>query len=145
MIRRSLALVLGSVLLMASSCANVNYKSDATGLLGTWDVVSIAGQAVVESAKPTMTFALSDQFGGNTGVNRYNGTFSLGSGTLSFGPLVTTRMAGPQDAMDQEGRFLAALGSVRKFDLGTDTLTLQAENGDVAVKAVRAKVEEGDM
>ena len=52
---------------------------------------------------------------------------------LRFGPLATTRMAGPEDAMQRERAFLAALERVTSYELDGRTLALLAGD-DVVVR-----------
>jgi heat shock protein HslJ len=62
---------------------------------------------------------------GFSGVNRYMGTFTYGTeGTLDFGPLASTMMAGPQDAMDAEQAYLAALDTVTDYSVNGAELNL---------------------
>ena len=65
-------------------------------------------------------------------MNRLAGTFALSESELHFGALATTRMAGPEQAMRLEERFVAALGRVTSYELDGTRLTLLAEDGAVA-------------
>jgi heat shock protein HslJ len=70
---------------------------------------------------------------GSGGVNRLTGHFALTGDELRFGPLATTRMAGPENAMRREAAFLAALERVTAYALDDRTLTLLAGD-DVVVR-----------
>ena len=65
-------------------------------------------------------------------MNRLTGTFALNEGELRFGPLATTRMAGPEEAMEREQAFLAALERVTSYELDGRTLTLLAGDDPIA-------------
>jgi heat shock protein HslJ len=74
-----------------------------------WVVVEIDGSAV-EGARPTLELGGDGRGYGSTAVNRWAGSYSLDGDVLTFGPAVSTRMAGPPEAMATESAFLAALG-----------------------------------
>ena len=59
----------------------------------------------------TVAFQSDDEVAGEAGCNRFNGRYSDDRGSLSIGPLATTRKACPEDLMDVEARFLSALQS----------------------------------
>ena len=59
-------------------------------------------------------------------MNRLTGTFALSESELRFGPLATTRMAGPESSMQREQSVLAALERVSSYELDGRTLTLLA-------------------
>jgi heat shock protein HslJ len=48
-----------------------------------------------------------------------------------LGPGPTTRMAGPPEAMAQEGAFIDAMKQVRSYRLSGSSLTLGGANGPV--------------
>ncbi len=64
---------------------------------------------------------------GFSGVNRYMGSYtSTPEGALTFDPLASTMMAGPQDAMDAEQAYLGALGTVTGYSVTASGLDLFA-------------------
>ncbi len=69
---------------------------------------------------------------GSGGVNRIMGTFVLAEDELRFGPLATTMMAGPDEAMARERAFLDALATVTSYELDGGSLTLLAGDEPVA-------------
>ncbi len=84
----------------------------AFDLAGTsWVVTSIDEEPLPVDDPPTIGFDDEGHVSGGAGVNRFTGTWSLDEGVLVFGPLATTRMAGPPDRMDLERRFLEVLGA----------------------------------
>lgn len=72
---------------------------------------------------------------GSGGCNRLGGTYRLEGATLSFGPLATTKMM-CADAIEQERRFLAALGAVRGWRVAGDDLTLLDAGGAAVARFV---------
>jgi heat shock protein HslJ len=76
---------------------------------------------------------------GNTSVNGFVGTAQIdGASGLRFGPLATTRRAGPPAAMQLESAYLAALGTVRNYRTGPGTLDLLDANGQAVARFATA-------
>jgi heat shock protein HslJ len=99
-----------------------------------WTVVEVGGAPAEEDGAPTLVFDLEEsRVAGSAGLNRLVGTFSLSEGELRFGPLATTLMAGPEDAMQRERAFLDSLARVTEYDLDGRSLILAAE-GVVVVR-----------
>ena len=100
----------------------------------TWTAVEVAGAPVDERGAPTLVFDLEEsRVAGSGGLNRLMGTLSLTEDALRFGPLATTLMAGPEDAMERERVFLDALARVTAYELDGRSLLLYAD-GDVVVR-----------
>ena len=72
---------------------------------GAWTVQEIGGAATSEP-RPELTFGPDGRLSGTTGVNRIMGQYEVKDGLLVVGDAVTTRMAGPPEAMAQEQRLL---------------------------------------
>jgi heat shock protein HslJ len=66
---------------------------------------------------------------GFSGCNRFFGTYSFVDGALTFGPLVTTRMACPPDKMDTERKILQLLETVKGASATHTVLTLKDGTG----------------
>ncbi len=100
-------------------------STDTGGLIGpTWLAVGIGGSVVTEGSQPTVTFTPEGRFQGTGGINRFNGSYRVEGEVIEFGPAMSTRMAGPGDAMRQENLFLAVLAGDRRFVLTDSTLTI---------------------
>ncbi len=113
-------------------------------LIGTsWLAVDIDGTAVADSVRSTVTFAAADKLVGHAGCNRFFGAWSIEDGHLRMGPFGATRMACPPEMLDQETRFLAALGAVTKSEQREGELLL-VEGDTVRVRLVRVEQEETD-
>ena len=68
---------------------------------------------------------------GKSAVNQYSGTYELsGDGKIAFGPLMSTKMAGPEDEMRAENNYMNILSSVRKFTIDNGQLLMTDENGN---------------
>lgn len=95
-----------------------------------WQVKSIKGQALADSAKLTIRLDGERVFG-TSGCNRYFGSYQLTGEGLRFGAIAGTRMAClNSDASQLEQTFLSALADVRRFDISDKgELMLFDENG----------------
>ena len=103
------------------------------GLVGRgWEVVEIAG-APVEGPRPTLELSDDGSAYGSTAVNRWTGAYTLAAGVLTFGPAVSTRMAGPEGAMETERAFLAALQQPLSVIAGGDGVVLAGPDGTPAL------------
>lgn len=80
----------------------------------------------------TLTAAFSGgKITGHSAVNSYGGPYKAGpDGAFSVGPLESTLMAGPQDAMRAERAYLTLLAQARSYKLAGDTLTLYDQGGN---------------
>ena len=97
-----------------------------------WTLVELDGEPVEIAADELGASLVLDleeaRVTGFGGVNRLTGHFALSGNELRFGPLATTRMAGPEDAMQREAAFLAELARVTSYALDGRTLTLLADD-----------------
>jgi heat shock protein HslJ len=90
-------------------------------------------QSVVSSVTITAKFEANGSLTGNGGVNDYNSTYTVSGRTISIQPPVATRMAGPQDVMDQEAAYLAALPKAHTYIIEGPRMTFRsAENALIA-------------
>jgi len=105
---------------------------------GAWLAEDIAGATVPAGVATTLEIAADGAVSGSGGCNRYRGRAELGAGTIAFSPLAATRMACPGPAMEQEGRFFAALAAARRFRIEDGRLVLSAEDGSVVARLRRA-------
>ena len=128
------AVLLGALALITSlaGCAS---SPGGDGLVGpAWSLSSAAVDSVDLSAFG-ITIAFTDtEVSGSSGVNTYAGTFtSSPEGAMDFGPLATTRMAGPKDAMRAEAAYLAVLDTVTGYSVSQTELDLFAGVTEVLI------------
>ncbi len=103
-------------------------------LTGTvWKVVEINGEMVGAKTIPTLQLETGGQrvigFGG---INQISGTYKLDGTALSFGPFISTRMAGLEAQMKVEADFLKVLATVTKYQTKGPWLALLAGDKIVA-------------
>ncbi len=98
-----------------------------------WTVTEVRGRPITQSP-PTMTFLRAGRVSGTTSCNRYSGPYRLGGEGLSFGPMVSTKMACVEPRMTQESAFLQALTTITRFEVSTaGVLRLLADDGQAIV------------
>lgn len=68
---------------------------------------------------------------GNGGVNRFFGTFNVIDNQVTFGPLGSTMMAGPEEAMTLESNVLRTISTSKEVTLSKSILTITSEDGNV--------------
>ncbi len=79
---------------------------------------------------PTVvTFAEDGRFNGKV-VNNMMGSYTLGDdNTITFSPIATTMMMGPQEAMEAEQNFLQILPRIKSYKMQGKYLVLVTDNG----------------
>jgi heat shock protein HslJ len=110
-------------------------------LLGRWDVDSYlvppsTVQAPLAGTTLDVVFGIAS-VGGSSGCNTFNGTYGTNGNAVRISPLATTRLACPQDVMDQELAFVGALQGVSFIDYRGNTLLLTDRHGHLVVALVR--------
>jgi len=84
----------------------------------TWVLYFLEGKPVEltgDPRHPALRLSVTDgvrRVAGSAGVNRLAGEYQIDQRALSFGPLITTKMAGPPEKMALERQFLDVLGRV---------------------------------
>ena len=82
----------------------------------TWELVAMDGEALAGDAVPTLAFDEQGAVSGSTGCNTFSGEVAIDGNALSFGPLVTTRMACADPAANaREAAFLSAMEGVSGY------------------------------
>ncbi len=131
------ALVLTSGILMAEEMNSDKVEAvSAISLEGTqWQLVEINGEPIDLQAGdqparvPGILFdAEKSTLGGLAGVNRFSGTYELDGQKLKFGPLMLTRMMGPEHLMAIEGQHTGMLGRVSSWKIEAKQLVLSDDS-----------------
>lgn len=91
----------------------------------TWKLIQMEGLPVPADAGITMQLSSDGKLTGDTGVNRYFGTYTTGKPNfIQFSAIGMTRRAGPEDRMNREAQFTAALERITEYQLDANTLSL---------------------
>ena len=110
-----------------------------------WNLVRIGADSAIRRGTerdPYLRFTDADKrVGGSTTCNSMGGTFEVTGDRISFGPLMSTKMACVEpELMAQETRFMSALDSVERFAISADTLSLYAAGAaDPALRFTAAR------
>jgi heat shock protein HslJ len=100
-------------------------------LVGDWRLVTIGGEPAPEGLDvPTLMVQADGRVAGFAGVNRYMGSLGGQEGKV-FGPMPTTMMAGPPEAMALEARFNKAMSEATDFRVEGDRLTIVSGTDDL--------------
>ncbi|MEI7447211.1 MAG: META domain-containing protein [Burkholderiales bacterium] len=103
---------------------------DALG--GTaWRLAELGGTPLDASARGpvTMAFDAAGQVAGFAGVNRYTSRVGAGAGWIRIAPGITTRMAGPPEAMRLESDVLGRVQAAALWRIDGDRLSLSDADG----------------
>jgi heat shock protein HslJ/uncharacterized membrane protein len=108
-------------------------QADSSPLVGrTWRLEDIERRGVIDNLNSPITIAADGKVSGDAGCNRMTGQATVSGTAIRFGPLATTRRACPPAIMDQERRFLDALGRVARWRIERGLLFLiDAEGRDL--------------
>jgi heat shock protein HslJ len=96
-----------------------------------WTLISLNGKSVAVEKPPTVKFEAgrASVFGG---INRLSATCEVSEGKVSFGNLISTKMAGEPALMELESNFAKALAGVDSFQVSGNELTLSSKGATVA-------------
>jgi heat shock protein HslJ len=98
----------------------------------SWTIIMMDQLPTLESVKTEVHFA-DGKISGTAGCNRFTGTYTHQSNTITFGAIASTRMMCPEKQMAQEAKFLALLnGKVTKRYSVEGNLILANESGQRA-------------
>jgi len=111
-IKISVLLFCASVILI--SCGG--RKKAVTNYFGIWDLVS-AYETNVEGLNATIEFRGKERIFGNSGCNNYSGSYGLNeeNRTLSFGPLMSTKMGCEEAKSNCQRLFFRALNNTANY------------------------------
>ncbi len=107
----------GACALALAACGDNTPNPDA--LKGANFVSNATGTNIILSFDPTEM-----RVNGRV-VNLYNGTYTVSGDKISFGPLASTMMMGPMDAMQTEQDYFQFMSTVESYDLKNGRLTLK--------------------
>lgn len=105
---------------------------------GVWELVQLPGiGALPATNRPSLEFEVEGRVGGRTGCNQFGGEFTRTEDALTFGELISTKMACTEgNRMEVEAAFVGALQNTRGATLEERTLTLVSADGSVLARLV---------
>jgi heat shock protein HslJ len=111
----------------------------------SWWVEDIDGKGVIDNSHTTIEFGEDGKVSGDTGCNRYFGSYETtekegAAMGITFGPLAGTRRACAPALMNQESDFYRSMASVRQWEIAdTGLLYLSDERGARLLRAFRTE------
>ncbi|WEK50720.1 MAG: YbaY family lipoprotein [Candidatus Kaistia colombiensis] len=102
-----------------------------------WLAEDIGGGSVLDIVQSTLVIGEGGRISGSGGCNRYFGTAIVQGGKIKIGPLGATQMACVPAQMEQERKFLDALGATKGFRLDDGKLTLLDASGKPLMRLVK--------
>ncbi|MBN9059238.1 META domain-containing protein [Kaistia sp. MMO-174] len=110
----------------------------AAPLKGTeWLAEDIGGSSVLDIVQSTLVIEGGGRISGSGGCNRYFGTATVEGGKIKIGPLGATQMACVPAQMEQERKFLDALGATKGFRLDDGKLILLDAGGKPLMRLIK--------
>lgn len=108
-------------------------------LNGRWLAESIRNRGVIHTVQMVIEIAADGAVTGSGGCNRINGRATVNEARISFSPMNSTRMACAPEIMDQESKFLSALGDARlwRIDEQRDKLILVDAHGVTILRLLK--------
>lgn len=129
----------------SAAAAEADTAATLKSLAGTeWRLVDLCGEAVPEDFRANLSFAEDGRFSGYGGVNRFNGRISLEDKALKVSPLVSTRRAGPREAMTRETKLFKALQTATAIELEGNTLRVTSAAEAQPLRFTRAAPASGE-
>ena len=98
---------------------------------GAWVLTDVGAIPMHGGIQAPTLLVDGESVSGFAGVNRFSGGLAA-EGPFLFGPLATTRMAGPAPAIELETRYLAMLQQATGWRLEDSRLVLVADGGTIA-------------
>jgi putative lipoprotein len=114
-------------------------RSGSLAPAGRWRAETIRRRGVAPGLGAIIEIAADGKVTGSGGCNRITSEASVAGPYMSFGPIVSTKMACPPDIMDQESNFLSALADTRlwRIDETRDKLILVDAHGVTVLRLAR--------
>jgi putative lipoprotein len=103
-----------------------------------WLAEDIGGARVNERVQSRLEVLAEGRIAGQSGCNSFTGAGVLSDGTVKLGALTTTRKACPPAIMNQEQRFLTALGKAVRYETpSSGGLILRDSSGAALLRFAR--------
>jgi putative lipoprotein len=115
-------------------------RDRAADLVGTsWVATEIGGRDVIEDTASTLEFAEPGKVFGKGGCNRFFGGVTIKGAAIEFGQMGSTMMACPDSMMDQERRYLEALGEAKRFESKDGLLLMFGAGPDPIIRFAKSE------
>ena len=134
-----------SVLLLFS-CSSIyntgNSKNNVSSLENTsWKLTDISGEKIptkpdnVRFGNSTVNIG-TDSINGSSGINSFFGSYTVNNGKITTKGIAGTLMAGPEELMKLEGRYLKALNDIKSYKIINNTLKIESDTDTLTFQKV---------
>jgi heat shock protein HslJ len=113
----------------------------------SWEVISYntgtqAVTSVIIGTEITAEFSEEGQLSGNASCNQYNTTYETDGNKIKIGPAAVTRMlcSEPDGIMEQEARYLAALGTAETYKIQGLNMEMRTSEGSLVASFRRIEI-----
>jgi heat shock protein HslJ len=134
---RILTGMLFSLLVLGAGCSPGSSQQpplDGT----TWTLTAWAEPDPIPDSAPITAEFADGRVAGSAGVNRYNAAVTSGTdGSFSIDQAVTTKMAGPPEAMAAESAYLRRLQAATSYEIDGGTLVINDADGESSLTFTR--------
>ena len=121
-------LILLIIALAVSACTAQGTEDPASLLIGTWKLTGYdspdSPTPAVADAEASLTFNQDGSIGGNSGCNRFGGSYTVEGDQVTFSDIVSTLMACDDPRMAQEDAVHKVLADTATYKIEGNTLTL---------------------
>lgn len=125
---KPLATLTIAALLLSGCAAPISPISALEG--PTWVLRDIDDASIMDGSYADFAIASDGAFHGDAGCNGYGGRAQISGQNISFGPVISTKMACmPAGTMQQEAHFLDALGRVVHWHVAGRALSMVDAGG----------------
>ena len=117
------------VLRFTAMSAPANLSLEATAWQLSTFIQDETASSLLVDTQITAEFA-DGQINGTAGCNHYFGSYEIDGDNITFSDFGTTRKACPNEIMEQERSYLAALQTAERITIDGQTLTITHANGE---------------
>jgi heat shock protein HslJ len=133
--RKTLALIAMFSLFLAACGGGDGSGGDPAENDWAFDSGSLNGEAIpfVDGHPITLIFDVAESsIGGQAACNQYFGGYTISGSEISFSEMGQTMMAClPEEVMESESQYLAAMAAVTNFSIDGDRLTLTGDDVEI--------------
>ena len=112
----------------------------SAGLLGTeWRLEELSGAKALANVEATLMFPQAGRVAGKASCNRFAGPVEVRADSITFGALVTTRMACAEAINAQEASYVRALEGAQRFTISGTRLSIYSKGYSQPMTFVRTR------
>lgn len=103
----------------------------------SWRLQDLGGTALLPDVEATIQFAAGGRVSGKASCNQYGGSATVSGESITFQPLILTRMACQDPINEQERLYVAALEGAERFVVQGDELLIYSTAMDQPLRFSR--------